>query len=425
VRRALAALLVVATSLTAAVLIGQTGDHGERQSATNAAQPTPEAPATPSGDPAVHLRTLARAARANGNTRAAGTPGAEASEDYVAQALRAAGYEVRRQRVPFPFFDERRPPRVRVQGRTIRARTMAYSPGGTVSGEVAAVGLACTRQAFVKLEQGQVALADRGVCPFRRKARLAQAAGAAAILVADTGADPVSATLGAPGLAIPALAIGAPGARTIERADNVTIRVDAVSERRVTHNVIGERPNSPTQRVILGAHLDSVPAGPGMNDNASGAAAVLAAAERLARTDDANGVRVAFWGAEELGLYGSRRYVDTLSARERRRIVAYLNLDMVGTPDGTVRVYDTDEDTERILRAATRAAGRTPGEEDLDGNSDHAPFARAGIPVGGLFTGLDRCYHRACDGPGNVDGRLVDSVAEAVARAARGLLERA
>jgi Zn-dependent M28 family amino/carboxypeptidase len=420
VRRALAVLLVLTTSLTAAVLLGRGGEDGERQSAV---QPT-ATQATPTGDPAVHLKALARAARANGNTRAAGTPGAEASEDYVAAALRAAGYRVERQRVPFPFFDERRPPRVRASDRAIRARTMAYSPGGTVAAAVAAVGLGCARGDFARLDRGQVALADRGVCPFRRKARLAQAAGAAAVLVADSGADPVSATLGAPGLSIPALAVGAPGARAARRAGRVEIRVDAVSERRVTHNVIGGR-GQRRRAVILGAHLDSVPAGPGMNDNASGAAAVLAAAERLASTGDAQGVRVAFWGAEELGLYGSRRYVDGLTSKERQDIVAYLNLDMVGTPGGRVRVYATDDDTERILRAAARAAGRTPGEEDLDDNSDHAPFARAGIRIGGLFTGLDRCYHRACDGAGNVDAELVDSVAEAVARAARRLLERA
>jgi aminopeptidase S len=204
----------------------------------------------------------------------------------------------------------------------------------------------------------------------------------------------------------------------------VRIRVDAVSERRVTHNVIGERPATGRRRVMmLGAHLDSVPAGPGINDNASGAAAVLAAAERLA-ADGVAGVRVAFWGAEELGLYGSRRYVAGLSRAARSRIVAYVNLDMVGTPDGEPDVYDTDDTVERVLRRTLRAAGRRPGEERIGGASDHAPFARAGIPVGGVFTGFDRCYHRACDGARNVDVALLRDVTTAATTALRRLLER-
>ena len=109
---------------------------------------------------------------------------------------------------------------------------------------------------------------------------------------------------------------------------------------------------------------------------------------------------VAFWGAEELGLYGSRRYVASLSPAARRALVAYLNFDMVASPGGRARVYDTDDRVERVLRGTLRTAGSRPGEERLGASSDHASFARAGIPVGGIFTGLDRCYHRACDGGG-------------------------
>ena len=108
---------------------------------------------------------------------------------------------MRRQAVPFPFFDERRPPRVRAGTVRVRAGTMAYSPGGRAAGPVVAVGLGCTARAVAALPRGTVALARRGICPFRQKARLAQAAGAAAVLVADRGAEPVSATLGDPGSA--------------------------------------------------------------------------------------------------------------------------------------------------------------------------------------------------------------------------------
>ena len=56
---------------------------------------------------------------------------------------------------------------------------------------------------------------------------------------------------------------------------------------------------------MVGAHLDSVPEGPGINDNASGSAGILAIAEVLAGTETANALRFAWWGAEEFGLLGS------------------------------------------------------------------------------------------------------------------------
>ena len=433
--RLLAAVLLAVAALVPAAC-GGGGGSGDGAAARSSAAPTGPAadgeatPATgaagraapdPAADPAVHVRALARVARAHDGTRAAGTPGARASEDYVAAALRAAGYAVHRQVVPFPFFAERRPPRVTAGGVRVAVRTMAYSPGGRVRGPVTEVGLGCAARDFANLAAGAVALARRGLCPVRVMARRAQAAGAAAVLVADRGREPVSATLGAPGLRIPALAVGAPGARALRRAGRASVRVEAESARRVTHNVIGERPGG-QRTVMLGAHLDSVPAGPGINDNASGTAAVLAAAERLAATG-ATGLRVAFWGAEELGLYGSRRYVASLSPAARGQLVAYLNFDMVGTPGGRAEVYDTNNAAERALRGALRATGLRFGQERIGAVSDHAAFARAGIPVGGIFTGLDRCYHRACDDGGNVDIALLRTVTRAIATAARRLHE--
>ena len=88
--------------------------------------------------------------------------------------------------------------------------------------------------------------------------------------------------------------------------------VDTVAENATTRNVIAERPGSPRRVAMLGAHLDSVDEGPGINDNGSGVAVTLALAERLRGR---RGLRFGFWGAEELGLYGSRRYVASLSRR--------------------------------------------------------------------------------------------------------------
>jgi aminopeptidase S len=190
--------------------------------------------------------------------------------------------------------------------------------------------------------------------------------------------------------------------------------------------VIAETAGPSGGRVVMaGGHLDSVPAGPGINDNGSGVAALLELADALGGRAPGARVRLAFWGAEELGLFGSRRYVARLDREARDRIVAYLNLDMVGSPEPTRGVYsDTDPGIERLLR---RLVG-PDAEQESAGASDHAPFERAGIRVGGLFTGAGRphdlCYHRACDDLDNVDTPVLVEMARAAAEAVEELSAR-
>jgi Zn-dependent M28 family amino/carboxypeptidase len=299
---------------------------------------------------------------------------------------------------------------------------MQFSPGGRAAGRVRTAGLGCSAGDFAALREGEVALVRRGVCFFRVKALAAQRAGAAAVLVVDQSEQPVAASLQRPGLRIPALALGAEAGEGLAGV-RARVRVRAVSERRETSNVIAESGSADAARVVMaGGHLDSVPAGPGLNDNGSGIAALLHVAGRLAGRDLP--LRFGFWGAEEIGLVGSRRYVDALPASERRRIAAYLNLDMVGSPDTEPAVYD-GEGVRGRARAASiriesvlrRALGRGADEERLGGRSDHAPFAAAGIPVGGLFTGLDDCYHERCDTLRNVDRDVLAQSARAAAAA--------
>jgi Zn-dependent M28 family amino/carboxypeptidase len=200
-----------------------------------------------------------------------------------------------------------------------------------------------------------------------------------------------------------------------------------VSERRRTVNVIAKTAAGRGDRVVMaGGHLDSVPAGPGINDNGSGTAALLEIADALGGRAPGARVRLAFWGAEELGLIGSRRYVRELSPGEREAIAAYINLDMVGSPEPARGVYsDTDPEIERLL---TRLVGPDAEEESTGGNSDHAPFDRAGIPVGGLFTGAGRpndpCYHRACDDLDNIDMPVLVQMARAAGAAVERLSAR-
>jgi Iap family predicted aminopeptidase len=414
------------------------GESGESGDSGDAAVGGREAQQRPTGDGRVeaaeitgsalgeHLRALQRIADANGGNRAAGTPGDEASVEYVAGRLREAGWRVRLEPVSFPYFDERSPPRLDRLREDDEFRTLSYSGSGRVAGRVRRVGLGCERGDFDALEEGDVAVAVRGQCFFRDKARSAESAGAAALLVVDRERDdPPSATLGAPGTRIPVLALGASAGESL--GPRVRVAVDAVSERRRTTNVIAETAGPPGGPVVMaGGHLDSVPAGPGINDNGSGVAALLELADALGGRAPGARVRLAFWGAEELGLIGSRRYVGRLDGDARERIVAYLNLDMVGSPEPVRRVYsDTDPGIERLLR---RLVGPRAEEENAGAASDHAPFERAGIPVGGLFTGAGRpndpCYHRACDDLDNVDMPVLVEMARAAAEAVERLSAR-
>ncbi len=424
----------IAGGVVAIVLIG---GHEPTPSAAATSTATATAAQVPTaigaGDITPHLDALATAAR-EGGTRAAGTPGDEATRAYVVDALRDAGWRVTVQPVRFPYFDERRAPRVTLPGgRRLAAgrevRTLAYSAGGRATGTVRAIpggqDAGCRASDFAALRDGEVALVQRGTCRMSVKARNAQAAGASAVLIVNDGRPgnrgAIAGTLGAPGLRIPAVFLSTAAGRDVRAAGRVTVDVDAVSEQRRTANVLAETGDGP-RVAMAGAHLDSVTDGPGINDDGSGVAALLAAAGTLrGRAPDGARLRLGLWGAEELGLYGSRRYVAGLGEAARRAIAGYVNLDMVGTRDGDVAVYRGDDGIRRSLRRALTERGVDDiGSENLGASSDHAPFARAGIPVGGIFTGLDRCYHRACDDAGNVDP---DRAADAAAATAATLLD--
>jgi hypothetical protein len=389
---------------------------------------------------AAHLRELQRIAREHDGTRAAGTAGERATVGYLVERLRAAGYDVRRQRVRFPYFETIGGPRVAVAGTPLRGarggiRAVQYTPVGDVTGRLRRIGTACSPSQGARLRPGEIALASRGACTFRAKALNAAASGAGALLIAGRAGEPViAATLGRPGITIPVLFLDDGAAGRLRDGEPVSVRVRAISEMRAGDNVLAAASEPARRSAMVGAHLDSVPRSPGLNDNGSGVAAVLDIAERLASEGaPPAGIRYGFWTAEELGLIGSRHYVGRLDAAGRRAIAAYLNLDMVGSPRPRPIAYAAGRDRterrlERLLRAGLRREGLAPRSRRVAGRSDHSPFARAGIPVGGLFTGAGRpadpCYHRSCDDLSNVDGQTTQALANvarrALARLARG-----
>ena len=385
-----------------------------------------------------HLRALQRAADGNGGNRAAGTSGYRESARYVASVLRDAGWTVRLERFRFPWWSERSSVMRLAPGGRLRHgrdfRPVIYSAAGQADGPLRPTGNACTAGELAAIRPGDVAIAGPDGCLFRVKAANAARAGAAALLLVDPSrSDGASAaTLGAPGSGLPVLIVRRALARRLAAGTRVRLRVAATTKQRTDVSVVGQSGGVGRRVVMAGGHLDSVPAGPGINDNGSGVTALLAIAESTGPRAPGAPIRLGFWGAEEFGLYGSRRYVRSLGRAERRAIGAYLNLDMVGSPNAVRAVYSATQTRPRARAAGRRIARllrkRVRPAESIGGASDHVPFAEAGVPVGGVFTGAsargpggrprDPCYHLPCDRLRNVDtGVLVD-----LARAARSTL---
>ncbi|CAM5307491.1 M28 family peptidase OS=Streptomyces tendae OX=1932 GN=GUR47_17680 PE=3 SV=1 [Streptomyces tendae] len=210
---------------------------------------------------------------------------------------------------------------------------------------------------------------------------------------------------------------------------------------RTGYNLIADWPGGDAQQVVMaGSHLDSVTSGPGINDNGSGSSAVLETALAVARSgyQPTKHLRFAWWGAEELGLVGSRYYVNSLGSAERAKISGYLNFDMIGSPNPGYFVYDDDPTIEKTFKDYFAGLGiSTEIETEGDGRSDHAPFKNAGVRVGGLFSGadyrktsaqaakwggtvgqpFDRCYHSSCDTTANINDTALDRNSDAIAYA--------
>ena len=414
-----------------------------------------------------HLSKLQEIADANDGNRASGTPGYEASVGYVADALRSKGFEVQLPEfeLRLPFADE---PTVTVGGAEFAAKPLQYTigtPPDGVSGPLLGARVedtpGCTATDYDGLPvTGAVVLVDRGQCPFAAKQAAAAERGAVALIVANNNdGEQSSATLGKDTqVRIPVIGVSkADGARMRAQPGETTIKLNAGVRTMKTRNIIAQTKTGSTADVLMvGGHLDSVPAGPGINDNGSGVAAVLETALQLGSSPDVqNAVRFAFWGAEEVGLLGSANYVQSLDVGALKDIALYLNVDMIASPNPGYFTYDGDQSAplnpeespprvpegsagiERTLAGYLKRAGKTPQDTSFDGRSDYEGFTRAGIPAGGVFTGaltdmteeqaqlwggaagqpFDPNYHQKTDTFDRIDRTALDINGKAVAYA--------
>ena len=442
-----------------------------------------------------HEAVLQLIGDASGGNRLAGTDGYDASALYVAARARLAGHRVSFQDFEYEldFLADWKAPILRVtsgpdhrslvpgiagalfggdfgsmygspsgdlRDRQFFAADLTLPPTPTPSSDSG-----CQPEDFAGMEEGAIALLQRGTCPIIQKWQNAEAAGAGAIVWINEGQNTpdrccvqwfdvtgavtvpmVSATVEA----MEELRNGVLQGPTGERG---RLRVDWRPGTYPTKNVIAEtRWGDPDNVIVVGAHLDSVGTGPGINDNGSGSAGILEIARQLRFTHPRNKIRFIWFSAEESGLLGSEHYVATLPPEERAKIAAMLNFDMIGSPNFVRFVYDGD-----LSDSPPPPGGAPPGSDEIenlfldyfadrglateptafDGRSDYGPFIAAGIPAGGLFTGAeeiktpeqaaifggvagepyDPCYHLGCDRLTNLSHTALEQMADAAAHA--------
>ena len=364
-----------------------------------------------------HLAKLQDIADAHGGNRAVGTPGYDASVDYVVEVLRGQGFDVQTPEFQTRYF-EPGDAALTVGGAEVKANPLQFTVGTPgVSGPLIAAPAdetpGCAPDDYVGLPvKGAVVLVDRGSCPFSQKESIVAKLGAVAMVVADNvDQEKMGGTLGQDtDVTIPVVGISkADGARLRETPGPAQLTLDATTRDISARNVIAQTTTgSPRNVVMVGGHLDSVREGPGINDNGSGIAAVLETAVLLGSAPPVtNAVRFGFWGAEEIGIVGSKKYIESLDIEDLKDIALYLNFDMVGSPNPGYFTYDGNQSTalgsnespprvpegsagiERTFVDYLESEGIPAVDTFFDGRSDYDGFTRAGIPAGGLFSGAE------------------------------------
>jgi Zn-dependent M28 family amino/carboxypeptidase len=421
-----------------------------------------------------HEEALQAIADANDDTRAAGTTGYTESVDYVVETLEAAGWNVELDEFDFtyvaaPLLEQLTP----VQAE-YGSGVFTGTGYGEVVGSVTPVDIVtalprdpvtsgCEAADFAGFPVGNIALIQRGTCEFGIKAINAQNAGASAVIIFNQGntelrSGLVTGTLfgmNQQPLSIPVVGASFADGVSLSAAGSTARVVVNAPESRPQVNVIAELPGRNAGNVVMaGAHLDSVQASPGINDNGSGSSALLEIAQQVSKLKPQNTLRFAWWGAEESGLLGSRAYVaDQVAAGTLDEVALYLNFDMVASPNYIFMVYDGDESgwdapagvpipegsiqIEDLFESYYTWAGVPYDDAQFSGRSDYQAFIQNGVPAGGLFTGAevvkteaqaaiwggtagaqyDPCYHLACDTIDNLALEALDVNADAIAMA--------
>ena len=427
-----------------------------------------------------HQQALQNIANMNGGTRHTQTPGYTASVAYVNQTMQSAGWDVTVTQFDMPDWEELAPPVLEQLAPTPKTYVagsaaddnspavdfiaFAFSPTADIpdapvvpTNDIVIPAPAansntsgCERADFPDATAGAVSLIQRGTCPFVQKLANAQAEGAAGVILFNEGdsAGRMNAGFrsGPTNLAIPAVfssfAVGNElyQAFTAGQDPRVHLATNGHKISRFYPQVIAESPGGdPNNIVLAGAHLDSVTAGPGINDDGSGTAWQLELGEQITAlgTPPRNKIRLMWFGGEEDGLIGSQYYAANLTQAEVDDISVMIDTDMIASPNYVRLVYDGDGSelgssgpagsgaVEQVFKRYFRQRAMATLPQAFDGRSDYVGFINRGIPAGGIFAGAevpktaaqaaifggvageqyDPCYHEACDNIATVTGQ--------------------
>ncbi|TDZ33193.1 putative lipoprotein aminopeptidase LpqL [Colletotrichum spinosum] len=399
-----------------------------------------------------NLWNFNKIARDNGGNRAFGLPGYKASSDYILERVQGRFHKQLDTKIQYfnhTFAQTRELKVTGPEGEDVYAVKLQYNhptalPGGNTAPLIDipvddARGSGCFEDQWEGIDAtGKLALVKRGTCAIADKLKLAKAAGAVGVILYNQtpGTNIGSATLSAEnlGLLVPVGLIPLEVATAWKErlaageALEVTLLVDAVWDERETWNIIAEtKEGDPNNVIVLGAHLDSVQEGPGVNDDGSGSTALLEIAGSFKKYSGfKNKVRFIWWGAEESGLVGSLYYTAQLSEADADAIRFYWNYDMIGSINPVYNIYLGDNPGDKLggqpIHDYISAQGKPAAFGGFGSSSDYVGFLQLGIPSSGIFTGAgaptDPCYHLACDTLDNINWEALTINAKAAARVA-------
>ncbi len=419
-----------------AVLIAACGGDGAEPNASPAASrtstPTLTAAPTPTlGKPefeSSRALELVRALSVDIGIRAAGTEGERRAANYIRDELAKYGYEASLQPFPIETFVDVNTSLALLspQQRGIEAAALGGSTSASVEGALVAAGLGYPQE-FPSGTQGSIVIVERGEIAFTEKVANATAAGASGVIIYNNQSGPFFGGL-QEASRIPAVSITREeGLSLLDQANSgpVTVRlsVETRTDTGESQNVVAKPPGGEC-RLVIGGHYDSVPAGPGANDNGSGTAVVIEMARATAADGAFDDSCFVLFGSEEIGLVGSARYVESLSEAETAAIEAMLNFDMLAVGDAWPLTG-----SQSVVAVASHEADRlsiahsTESSGPAGGGSDHASFIQAGIPSILFNCFCDPNYHTAGDRFEFVkEQRLADAGAIGMATA-KALLE--
>jgi aminopeptidase YwaD len=357
-------------------------------------------------------------------SRPAGTAAERQAAQYISQQFTAYGYQTEVQQFTLEYYVE---PTAALEvvaptPLSLNPRALRLSAGGEVTAELVAAGLGRPQDFPTEGLGGRIALIERGELSFSDKVTNAAAAGAAAAVIYNNVEGPLQGDLQEEST-IPALSLSQAEGRqlqTLLEEGPLTVHLSAQSgeQTATSQNIIG-RPPQGDCRVIVGAHYDSVAAGPGANDNGSGSATLLEIARVLGLREQEEGVCFVAFGAEEVGLFGSHYFVTNLASEDQPSPEAMINLDMVGVGDEW-QLMGSPSLVDKIDQGAA-ALGLDPVPTEPEVSSDYSSFIEAGIPAVLIYRVEDPHYHTASDRAEFVEPQFLEEAGNLTLLALAGL----